>query len=523
MRISRFAVLLLACALLVLPAAGLAASTSLSVAIVADDHLALRPLELNHRDVVSLLNLVYEGLFEIDDNYQPQPKLAYAYSFSNDGRKVQVTLRDDISFHNGQTLTSADVVATLDYMLELAGFDENLDSEVPVADRGLYYSTFYSIKSWEATDEQTIVFTLRRASYGSLYALTFPILPSSQVAADMPAGTGPYKYDGYEQGSAIWLTANDGWWNRPPQVRYVRASIYDTAEQALNAFDTQSVDIAMTRSINASRYSGSLNTFSITARTRQLEVLLVNRAYKDFKSDDNGQNLLRQAISYAINRSELISSAYQNMATVAYTPIPSGTWLSNESTIRDIYDPLMAASLLDSAGYKLADDGNRYKDGKKMESLRLLVYDEPGSTARTNAANKIVDQLAAVGIPAYVATWSRESVQTKLVSGDYSIAMCGFNFDVSPDPGFTLTSTASCNYTRYRSNDMNDLITQLRKSYTADSYKNAMSLIQDQFEQDQPYICLYWRSAVLLSRETFTDVRDVRELEMLRGIENYGN
>ena len=145
MRISRFAALLLACALLVLPAAGLAASTSLSVAIVADDHLALRPLELNHRDVVSLLNLVYEGLFEIDDNYQPQPKLAYAYSFSNDGRKVQVTLRDDISFHNGQTLTSADVVATLDYMLELAGFDENLDSEVPVADRGLYYSTFYQV------------------------------------------------------------------------------------------------------------------------------------------------------------------------------------------------------------------------------------------------------------------------------------------------------------------------------------------------------------------------------------------
>lgn len=49
----------------------------------------------------------------------------------------------------------------------------------------------------------------------------------------------------------------------------------------------------MTRSINASRYSGSLNTFSMTARTRQLEVLLVNRAYKDFKSDDNGQNLVR--------------------------------------------------------------------------------------------------------------------------------------------------------------------------------------------------------------------------------------
>lgn len=187
MRISHFTALLLACVLLFLPTVGLAVPSSLSVAVVADDHLALRPLELNQRDVVSLLGLVYEGLFEMDDNAQPQPKLAYAYSFSNDGRKLQVTLRQDVTFHNGEALTSADVIATLDYMLELSGFDDNLDSETPVDERGLYYSTFYSIRSWEATDDYTVVFTLRRASYGSLYALTFPILPVSQVASDMPS------------------------------------------------------------------------------------------------------------------------------------------------------------------------------------------------------------------------------------------------------------------------------------------------------------------------------------------------
>ena len=142
MRISHFTALLLTCVLLFLPTVGLAVPSSLSVAVVADDHLALRPLELNQRDVVSLLGLVYEGLFEMDDNAQPQPKLAYAYSFSNDGRKLQVTLRQDVTFHNGEALTSADVIATLDYMLELSGFDDNLDSETPVDERGLYYSTF---------------------------------------------------------------------------------------------------------------------------------------------------------------------------------------------------------------------------------------------------------------------------------------------------------------------------------------------------------------------------------------------
>lgn len=509
--------------LLLCPAAASAASSYLTCAIVATDDLELRPLELNQRDVVSVLDLVYEGLFAMDDNYMPQPELAYSYEFISDGRRLRVVLRDDVKFHNGDPLTAGDVVATLDYMFELTGFDSDLNSEYDLADRGLYYSTFYSIKSWEAEDERTLLFNLRRACYGSLYALTFPILPASEVSNAMPSGTGPYAYDGYEHGSAIWLKANRTWWKRVPQVTNIRASIYKDSEAALNAFDTQSVDVAMTRSINASRYSGSLNSFSLSARTRQLEVLLMNRAYKYLKSDDNGKNLVREAISYAINRSELISSVYQGMATVAYTPIPSGTWLSNESTIRDVYDPLMAESLLDQAGWKMADDGKRYKDGKAMESFRILVYDEPGSTVRTNAANKIAEQLKAVGIPAYVATWSRADVLTKLRSGDYSLALCAFNFDVGPDPGFTLTSTASCNYTRYRSDDMNSLLTQLRSSVTAADYQNAMSLIQDQFEQDVPYICLYWRAGALLSRSAFTDARDIRELELLRGVESYSN
>ena len=124
----------------------------------------------------------------------------------------------------------------------------------------------------------------------------------------MPSGTGPYRYDGYEAGSGIWLTANTSWWRRTPQIRNIRAVIYPDSEKALNAFDLQNVDIAMTRSINASRYSNSLNSFSLTARTRQLEVLLINRSSSLFKSDDSGENLVRRAISYAINRSELISS-----------------------------------------------------------------------------------------------------------------------------------------------------------------------------------------------------------------------
>jgi len=108
-----------------------------------------------------------------------------------------------------------------------------------------------------------------------------------------------------------------------------------------------------------------------------------------------------------------------------------------------------------------------------------------------------------------------------LRSGDFSIALCAFNFDIGPDPGFTITSTGSCNYTRYRSKEMNDLHSVLRTSWTQDGYRNAMLTIQKKFSDDIPYIPLYWRSSALLSRSAFTNVRDIRELELFRGVESF--
>ena len=89
-----------------------ALSDTLVCGIVATEDLELRPLELNQRDPVSVLDLVYEGLFYLDDDYAPQPELAYSYSFISEGRRLEVKLRDGVTFHNGQALTAHDVVAT---------------------------------------------------------------------------------------------------------------------------------------------------------------------------------------------------------------------------------------------------------------------------------------------------------------------------------------------------------------------------------------------------------------------------
>lgn len=530
--------LLLALPLIAATAPALALGSSMTVGIVASDTMELAPLSLRERDPVSMLALVYEGLFTLDDDEQPVGKLAKYWEFSNNGKRLDITLQPNVTFHNGDPLTASDVCATLDRIRELSGLDAELESvvELPPEERGLYQSLMYFIKDWKASeeDELQLSISLRRGYYGALYALTFPILPAGEVDQSAPAGTGPYRIEEYEPGVRLWLMANTAWWQRPPQVTDVVANIYAGTEDVLDAFESGDVDVTMTRSLNATRYSGSLNSYMITYRTRQLEVLLMNHKYKktDGALDDAR---MRQAISLAIDRDALIKSVYQNMATPATGPVMSGTWLYEESTANQTqnagqssYNPEKARSLLDEMGWKLASDGKRYKTDNAVEGqglyFTILVYDEPGTNVRRNAAEQIAQMLKAVGINITVYIHSYEDVMKSLNSGNYSLALCAYNLDVVPDPGFMLLSSAGVNYpganfARYNSSDMNELIRDLRAAYDPAAFKSKLSEVQRLFTKDLPFAPLYWRTGALLAREAFTEVRDVRELELLRGLE----
>ena len=196
---------------------------------------------------------------------------------------------------------------------------------------------------------------------------------------------------------------------------------------------------------------------------------------------------MRQAILMAIDRDALISSVYQNMATPATGPVMSGTWLYDESAAQDSYDPELSRAILDSLGWRLATDGKRYQPDKPVEGMALyfpiLVYDEPGSNVRRNAAEQIAQMLKDVGINASVSIRSYDEVLNNLNSGNFALALCAYNLDVVPDPGFMLLSNAGVNYpganfSRYNSKDMNTLIRDLRDGcYEANTFRSKMSEI----------------------------------------------
>lgn len=494
------------------------------IALVAPEGIILRPLEEMNRDAVSLFGLVYESLIVLDDNREPQPSLAEKWDVLADGKTWLFTIRDGVYFHDGREMTAYDVVATMDAIRAIASESGRADNA-----KGLYCLLPESFSSWTADDERTLRLRTERPYYAVLYALTFPILQAQSVGMDNPPGTGPYRIDYFAPGETLWLEGNQNWWGRAPHISSIEALFFKSDDDALAAYDREDVDILMTRSTAAIRYRGTVTsrTNAYDYSTRQLEVLMYNNQVSKLKDVR-----MRQAICHAINKSRLLLSVYQGVATATDTLQAPGGWLYNDDTASYPvygYNVERANQLLDEMGWNLIDDdGYRYKrgeDGTTTLSLRLFYYNEPGNTLRKEAAAEIAAMLKAVGIKTTTQAYSYENGAKKLSVNirDYDLFLCAYNFDSVPDPSFILsTSNAGYgNFAGYRNSDMTALLKKLRAALDKDEFRQVWWEIQELLARDVPFWPLYWRSGVVLTRYAYSSIRDIREYELLRSLESY--
>lgn len=144
---------------------------------------------------------ITEQLFALDAKFEPQPMLLKDYEISEDGTTYTMNLRDDVVFHNGEPLTTADVVASLERFQKLTGVGAAALTEAKVA----------------AVDDLTLTITFPGPQGNLLSALSdrqAPIHPASVLKAakagplppESVIGTGPYQFQGWTPGVEIVLS-----------------------------------------------------------------------------------------------------------------------------------------------------------------------------------------------------------------------------------------------------------------------------------------------------------------------------
>ncbi len=488
-------------------------SDTLTVAIQSTKTLKLNPLEPLERDVMSIYDLVYDGLMVINDDYEPE--YALAKSYSSNGKNWTFTLKDDLFFSDGTPVTADDVVASANWILQKARAEGT-------SDPGYYMNLKYFVDSISARDQRTIVVKASRSYYGLLYAMTFPVLPANKLDADNPPGTGAYMITAFDPTKRVTLSVNPNWRGNEPQVKNIIFQMHALPTKVIEEYEYARVDAAFTRAIASAQYKSGTSSLALDYRTNQLEVLLMNH----YAFPLNNQNI-REAIRCLIDVDYIARQIYNGMVHRTDTPFISGTWMYNDG-LSDYFrvDVDRALQLLSDEGWsdtnddKILDRPNDEGESVTL-SIDLYVYEEPDNDVRVETANYIAETLNKYGFDVKIVTVSFASAQQKLGVGAYDMCLASYAMDVCPDAGFMLMSGNTGNYARYRSTAMTDLCSALRKTQNKEEYQQALFAIQEQFAKDCPFMCLFYRSGTVLTRKMYTTARDVRELELLRGIETF--
>lgn len=485
-------------------------SSLLTLGMVGGSSNHSNPLVSPERDMMALSSLVYEGLVQLGDDYEPEPALAQRWESSTDGSVWTFYLREEVVFHDGTPLTAADVVATINEIKRLA-------TEEGISYRGPYASLRYLIEGASATGDLTVEIKTNRKNYGFLYGMVFPILPASALQSTNPPGTGPYTMANFVSDNYMMLTANANWWGGPLALQEIMTVFHASNADLVSSYEYNRVDAIVTRALNAAQYRSGVSTLNITYRTKQLETLLFN--YRSYELEDAK---VRKAIRFAINIESLASSSYMGMVNRSDTLMPTGTWTQGgvSSVLRQ--DAERAKALLAEAGWGDPNENGvltkMINGERKILSLSLVVYDEGSDGARLSTGQQISMMLKNVGIEARVNVHSFADAQAKLKAGSFDMALVAFNMDTVPDPGFLLISGNTGNYMRYHSERMDKLFNELRSTMGKEAYAQKLYEIQAQFVEDCPLVSLYYRNGAIITRNMFTQARDLREPDVLRGI-----
>ena len=196
------------------------------------------PWKATQFQAVGVLGTIYGTLTELDQDLNVVPGLAESWEASEDGTTLTFHLRDGVTFHSGAPLTSADVKASLDAIMD--------EATAAVA-----RSSLASVTAVEAPDPSTVVLTLSGPDAGILAGLStvnVSILPAGateEALSAQPDGTGPFKFVSRTPNESITLAANPDYWGDPVQLGGVEFRIIPDEASIVAGIQAGNVNLAV--------------------------------------------------------------------------------------------------------------------------------------------------------------------------------------------------------------------------------------------------------------------------------------
>lgn len=399
-----------------------------------------------------IYELVYSSMYErkMDGTYVFD--LAESVTSSDDSLTYTFKIKPDVKFSDDTPLTARDIVFSYNLYKNHEDFP---------------YMNTYAVpfESVTAPDDTTVVLKLSQLVPDIQYQLVYLyILPehiwSEQETSGTTAefenypmvGSGPFKVIDFALSEYVHLAKNQNWYGTQPKIDEVVFQVFTNEDAMVQAIKTGQVD--MIREMPLTAVETLKNTPNVVVVTGPplapdvTDIIIDQVSPENCPTEEGGicsghpalrEKVVREALSYATNKKELIDVVLLGMGDPGVTLIPNSLVPWFNTSIKDRpYDAAKANELLDTAGYKdVNGDGVREMPDGSL-SLDFRVNWANSSTVNERVAKLLADQWKQIGVKLELQALDEDTLSSVCCPAfDYDLILWGWGSD--PDPAFLLS------------------------------------------------------------------------------------
>lgn len=448
---------------------------------------------------LSINRLVYSSLFKQSPEGHPVGDLVESWGVSVDGLEYNLKLREDVVWHDGEPLTTNDVIFTIQTL-------KNPDSIAPEDIKNLWNSV-------EITqfDETTMKLRLSTPYAPFLDFLNFGIIPyhiygamsyaemMNQEANFEPIGSGPYAYDSLELEDGVIvgvnLVANEDYYVNAPFIKNFNFRLYADEAALIEAYEMNQINGFLSSS--HAIYEVAKNDINLHMYTEILPILnlvTLNLDNSDVLFMQN--NDVRDALLLAVNRTWIVNEILDSRAIVADSPIFPDVWAYTADTLDHDYDPEEAIKILQENEYTYADTDATVRSNDEIELSFNLIY--PDLPVYEEIATYLQANWQAIGVGVTLEAMDfADMVNTKLTTRDFEAALLAYDMRGYPDPDpyvfwHQTQAITGQNYSVWNNRLASEYLEQARVTTDTGTRQELYERFQVHFTNELPALLLYY-------------------------------
>ena len=454
----------------------------------------LNPILANDSASSEIADWLFNGLFKYDKNGNPTVDLASSYTFETK-TKLLIKLKRNVKWHDGVEFTAKDVVFTYNKIIDPKVFNS-------------IKSNYKEVQSVKALDDYTIEVIYKKAYFKALEIWMVGILPYHILKDDKnlmtssfnknPIGTGSYVLNSFKVGQDIKLIANDNYFEGRPKIDEILYKFIPDSNTSFLFLKQKRLDLAGLTPLQIDRQIDEKfkESFEIIERPSfsysYVGLNLKNEKFKDIR--------IRQALSLAINRQELVDILFFGHGKVCNGPFLPGSFAYNDEVKQITQNIPKAKKLLKELGYD------------KNNPFTFEIITNTGNDTRINAAQILQYQLAKADIHMKIRVMEWQAYLNTIVHPrKYESILLGWSLSLMPDAYPLWHSKSdkigSFNLVGYSNKEVDNLIekgsTTVDRKELSNIYKNIFKKITD----DIPYLFLYIPNSITVVNKNIQNIK----------------